>query len=37
MDIIAGLWMMISPIVLGFTSLMPAVVTTMAIGLLTVL
>ena len=36
-DIIAGLWLIVSPIVLGFTSLMPAVVSTAAIGLLTVL
>ena len=36
-DIIAGLWLIVSPIVLGFTSLMPAAVSTAAIGLLTVL
>jgi hypothetical protein len=36
-DIVAGLWLVVSPAVLGFTSLMPAVVSTVAIGLLTVL
>lgn len=36
-DIVAGLWLMISPIALGFASLTPAAVSTMAVGLLTVL
>lgn len=36
-DIVAGVWLMVSPVVLGFTSLMPATVSTMSVGLLTVL
>lgn len=36
-DIVAGLWLMVSPVVLGFTSSMPATVSTISVGLLTVL
>jgi hypothetical protein len=36
-DIVAGLWLMVSPVVLGFTSSTPATVSTMSVGLLTVL
>jgi hypothetical protein len=36
-DIVAGLWLIVSPAVLGFGSLLPASLSTMAAGLLTVL
>jgi SPW repeat len=36
-DLVAGLWLMISPIVLGFASLTLAALSTMAVGLLVVL
>jgi len=36
-DLVAGLWLMLSPMVLGFASLIPAAVNTMAVGLLVVL
>ena len=36
-DMLAGLWLVASPIALGFTSLVTATVSTMVVGLLTVL
>lgn len=36
-DLVAGLWLMVSPAVLGFASLTSASVSTIAVGLLTVL
>ena len=36
-DLVAGLWLMVSPIVLGFAALTPATVNTMGVGLLVVL
>ena len=36
-DLVAGLWLMVSPIVLGFASLTLASVNAIAVGLLTVL
>ena len=36
-DLVAGLWLMLSPIALGFASLTPAAVNTIAVGLLVVL
>ena len=35
-DLVAGLWLTISPIVLGFAALVPAAVNAMAVGLLVV-
>jgi SPW repeat-containing protein len=37
LDIVAGLWLLVSPVALGFTSSMPATVSTVAVGFLTVL
>jgi hypothetical protein len=36
-DLVAGLWLMVSPIVLGFASVTPASVNSIMVGLLTVL
>jgi hypothetical protein len=36
-DIVAGLWLIVSPVALGFTSLTAATASTMAVGFLTVI